>query len=170
MKVKSPAYLYSEDSLQRLRNNIYFAPINSKYKHMIRNMIKLLALHGIYYEAPSDAPAHEKHGVMINTERTPRTMKRREKRAAELRDYWHRQAQVYTQARVTEMERQQQEVTPFERRVVDGTPIPRFDYHRHTVRWVDNDGDMHELCGTEPGDAPVDRPEPAESDDSICNF
>jgi hypothetical protein len=50
--------LYSEDALRKLRSNIYFAPISSQYKRTIRNMIKLLALHGIYAEDS---------GEMINT-------------------------------------------------------------------------------------------------------
>ena len=58
MRTNSQAWLYSEESLRTLRNNIHFAPIAGKYKMLIRNMIKLLALHDIH---------GGDRGMMINT-------------------------------------------------------------------------------------------------------
>ena len=61
MQVKSPAYLYSERELKIMREGIHFAPISKKYKYLIRNMIKLLALHDIY--------TTEERGNYINKKR-----------------------------------------------------------------------------------------------------
>ena len=74
MQVKSPAYLYSEKELQKMREGVHFAPISKKYKHMIRNMIKLLALHDIY--------TTEDMGNYIN--------KRRKTKAAREKPRWER--------------------------------------------------------------------------------
>ena len=58
MRCNSRAWLYSEKHLRQLRSNIHFAPISGQYKRLIRNMIKLLALHDIVDEG---------HGTFINT-------------------------------------------------------------------------------------------------------
>lgn len=56
MQVKSPAILYTDVYLRQIREKVHWARIPSQYKFMIRNMIKLLALHGIYKEANKDDP------------------------------------------------------------------------------------------------------------------
>ena len=56
MQVKSPAILYTDTYLRQLREKIHFARIPKQYKFMIRNMIKLLALHGIYKEVDKNDP------------------------------------------------------------------------------------------------------------------
>lgn len=77
MRVNSSAWLYTEDTLRKLRESIYFSGIPTKYQSMIRNMIKLLALHDIYYE-PSPEESEHCFGTWINTERKTAEAQRRQ--------------------------------------------------------------------------------------------
>lgn len=72
MRVNSKAWLYSEESLRRMRNGVYFAPIAYKYKYQIRNMIKLLAMHGIH--------SCEEGGEWVNTKRKTKAARERVER------------------------------------------------------------------------------------------
>lgn len=50
MKIKSPAFVYTENQLRSMRDRIYFRTNDNVVRHWVRNMIKLLVYHGIYME------------------------------------------------------------------------------------------------------------------------
>ena len=73
MRVNSSAWLYSDHELRAIRESIHFAPIGWRYKKMIRNMIKLLALHDVYAETEEG----KHYGEHINTVRKTKAARER---------------------------------------------------------------------------------------------